>query len=160
MKVGFTATRGNITPAQRQSLRLCLSSMNLSDKDEFHHGDCVGGDNAGHLLVLSTFKGCNIHIHPPANPKLRAFCSPVGTGRIWAPEPYMDRNHVIVNETDCLFACPGDEEFAQPRSGTWATVRYAKKQNAVRRRFDHLPPKPIVIIYPDGHRKDVTADED
>lgn len=53
------------------------------------------------------------------------------------PLPYLARNCVIVDEADILLACPKGPE--EQRSGTWATVRYARKQN-----------KRIVIVYPDG----------
>jgi hypothetical protein len=48
------------------------------------------------------------------------------------------RNHDIVDETELLIACPGELAEAV-RSGTWATVRYARKLG-----------RPIVIFWPDG----------
>jgi outer membrane protein insertion porin family len=49
----------------------------------------------------------------------------------------LDRNRAIVDSCDVLIACPKGPE--EQRSGTWATVRYARKQK-----------KRIVIIWPDG----------
>jgi hypothetical protein len=47
------------------------------------------------------------------------------------------RNHRIVDMTRVLVACPDGEE--RQHSGTWATVRYARKRG-----------KWIIIVYPDG----------
>ena len=53
-------------------------------------------------------------------------------------KPPLDRNRDIVDACDVLIATPKDfvEEL---RSGTWATVRYARKQR-----------KPLVIVWPNG----------
>jgi hypothetical protein len=40
----------------------------------------------------------------------------------------MDRNLDIVLASQWLFACPATTEGEQPRSGTWATVRMAKRE--------------------------------
>lgn len=42
-------------------------------------------------------------------------------------KPYLKRNIDIVDNTDILIGCPSGEEIV--RSGTWHTIRYAKKQN-------------------------------
>ena len=44
------------------------------------------------------------------------------------PKDYLDRNHDIVDQTDLLIATP-KENTEVLRSGTWATIRYAKKIN-------------------------------
>jgi hypothetical protein len=70
-------------------------------------------------------KGIRIVIHPPTDPKKRAFCK--GAAEIREPKPYLDRNHDIVDEgSGLLIAAPFQEEEIL-RSGTWATVRYAWK---------------------------------
>lgn len=52
-------------------------------------------------------------------------------------KPNLVRNKDIVESTDVLLACPkGPEEL---RSGTWSTVRLARKQG-----------KRVVIFWPDG----------
>ena len=51
---------------------------------------------------------------------------------------YLVRNHDIVDVCDVLVATPGQKE-EQIRSGTWATIRYARKIR-----------KQIIIVYPDG----------
>lgn len=65
----------------------------------------------------------------------RAFCK--GAVVTYKPEPYLDRNHYMVDRCNLLIACP--EGIEALRSGTWATVRYARKR-----------PRNHLIIYPDG----------
>jgi hypothetical protein len=49
-----------------------------------------------------------------------------GDVTILEPKLYMERNHDVVHACDFLLALPGtDHEVV--RSGTWATVRYARK---------------------------------
>jgi len=61
------------------------------------------------------------------------------------PKPYLERNHNIVDESELLIACPKSKE-EELRSGTWATVRYARKKG-VR----------IILIYPDGSVSEESA---
>jgi hypothetical protein len=57
----------------------------------------------------------------------RAFCQ---GDVVLTPRPYLVRNRHIVDASSVLIATPkGDEEL---RSGTWSTVRYARK---IRRDF-------------------------
>lgn len=115
---------------------------------EFHHGDCIGADKEAHDIMVHEH---HIVIHPPSNPKKRAFCQ----GEHFCieyrkPKDYISRNHDIVDETDMLIACPcGHSEVI--RSGTWATIRYATKRG-----------KLVFIIYPDGtisYRNRLTTDK-
>lgn len=132
MKIGFTGTRQGLTDAQIIFLSNILSSIPVIH--EFHHGDCVGADQTVHKLI-SQFGNPWIVGHPPIDPKFRAFTRCHETRE---PLPYLKRNHNIVDDTQRLLACPrGMNEVI--RSGTWATIRYARKQN-----------KLIKIIFPDG----------
>ncbi len=130
MKIGFTGTQRGMTDFQYLNVKLFIQK-NSENISEAHHGDCVGADSEFHDIVQTY----NLYtsIHPPINPSKRAFRK----GNIIFPEKeYLDRNHDIVNSVDLMIATPG-EETEILRSGTWATIRYAKKNN-----------KPIVIIYP------------
>lgn len=51
---------------------------------------------------------------------------------------YIQRNHDIVDDSDMLIAFPSTMNEIL-RSGTWATIRYAKKRG-----------KMVLIIFPDG----------
>lgn len=135
MKIGFTGTQKGLTPNQKtkivNSLIEITKDLPLNERMDFHHGDCIGADEEAFDLALEL--GFYIIQHPPINKYKRAFTD---ADEIREPKPYLERNHAIVDETDILIACPG-ETTEQLRSGTWATVRYARKQN-----------KKIVIIYP------------
>lgn len=55
------------------------------------------------------------------------------------PTTYETRNHAIVDACRLLIATPRATERAQPRSGTWATIRYAQRKE-----------RPVWLIWPDG----------
>lgn len=44
-------------------------------------------------------------------------------------KPYLERNANIVEESSILIACPIDKNEEEWRSGTWSTVRKARKRN-------------------------------
>ncbi len=121
MHVGFTGTQKGLTHRQSQELALRLQELPLGST--FHHGDCVGADAEAHDIArrLSYNK---VVIHPPINFHKRAWCS--GTV-VRPPKPYLERNHDIVDASDILIVCPAQQQEVQ-RSGTWATIRYAKKK--------------------------------
>lgn len=105
----------------------------LRPPGELHHGDCVGADSQMH--DIARMNGWFIVVHPPDNPKLRAFRE---GDAIWRPLPYLARNSEIVHVADVMLATPAQHE-EQRRSGTWSTIRYARKIGT-----------PLVIIWPDG----------
>lgn len=129
MIVGFTGTSEGITEAQKESLIRVLETL---DVKVGHHGDCVGADEVFHELV---FWHADVVTHPPDNDYKRAFLGATETRK---ELPYLVRNHNIVDETQVLVACPNGPE--RLRSGTWATVRYARKKQ-----------RPIYIVWPGGH---------
>lgn len=133
-KIGFTGTRHGMTVAQQEVL---LTLLTNSPCQEFHHGDCIGADEQAHEIAKKL--GLFIVIHPPLIAKWRANNGQGCRGdESREPKSYIERNHDIVDETDMLIAAPGGEQ-EELRSGTWSTVRYARKQN-----------KPVFIIYPNG----------
>ena len=149
MKLGFTGTREGMTPLQREVVRSLLNGdarpgIAAAMVTELHHGDCIGSDSTAHDLALLVGLP-RIVVHPPSASFYRAFrTSPLlpperTRSEARPPKPYLDRDRDIVNETDRLIATPkGMTE--ERRSGTWATVRYAR-----------LLARPIIIVYPDGH---------
>ena len=120
MVIGFTGTQQGMNYKQRNSVLMYLRSIKF---DEVHHGDCIGADQDFHHLVLRYFPEIRVIGHPPVIPAKRAFCI---FSEERAPKPYLDRNRQIVAECDLLIACP-KETTEQTRSGTWATVRYARQ---------------------------------
>lgn len=136
--VGFTGPEKGITREQLHSLQRVLFQLWKQGYHEARHGDCVGGD----AQFDSLCKRMNflITIHPPSDPKLRAYC--INSHKILDPKPYLVRDKDIARESDILIACPR-ETCEIRRSGVWATVRYARQFN-----------KPVVIIWPDGSIKE------
>lgn len=136
---GFTGTRNGLTSHQGP----VLSEMIIrEDFSEFHHGDCIGADLAAHVQLWLWVAGeVEVNIHPPLIETYRAFATnhyPLTNCYTHPPKDYIARNHDIVNACNRLIAVPG-EMFERKRSGTWATVRYARKIG-----------RPITIIFPDG----------
>jgi hypothetical protein len=129
MKVGFTGNRDGMTEEQVITVKHLLSIRPV----ELHHGDCVGCDADAHAIAIDL--GIPVVGHPPDLPGLRMF---LHYAEEREEKPYLERNHDIVNETDILIACPKQAEEVM-RSGTWATVRYARKVG-----------KAILIVYPSG----------
>jgi hypothetical protein len=119
MRVGVTATQRGLNPRQLAEFELCLRQLHAT---ELHHGDCVGGDAQLHDVARRL--GLRVVGHPPDNMSKRAHCQ---CDELRVPRPYLDRNHDIVDETEVLLAGPKDT-VEELRSGTWATVRYARKR--------------------------------
>jgi hypothetical protein len=122
MKVGVTGTRMGMTQHQKEQFILKLYDL---DVHEFHHGDCIGADAEAHDIVREFFPDVRIIIHPPAKTTTQAF-KQGDESRL--PAPYITRDKAIVNESEYLIGAPltNDEVI---RSGTWTTIRYARKTN-------------------------------
>lgn len=73
--------------------------------------------------------------HPCTITKARAFTP---ADEIHLPAAPLDRNRLIVDSVDLMVAFPGKMK-EQKRSGTWYTIRYARKQGV-----------PLMIFWPDG----------
>lgn len=118
MKIGFTGSREGISERQAQQLEVLLIDLQAT---EFHHGDCIGADAEAHAIAKRL--GIHTTAHPGNAPSMRAFCD---ADEVRPAKAMLPRNWDIVSETELLIAAPAREE--EMRSGTWATVRYARKQ--------------------------------
>ena len=128
--VGFTGTQIGMTKLQFTSFFKIYEELSVK---EFHHGDCIGSDAEAHVVART--HGSWIVIHPPSSFSKRAFCKGDVVRR---PVPYLERNKDIVADTQLMIATPKQMAEVQ-RSGTWATVRYARRMD-----------RGIFIVYPDG----------
>jgi hypothetical protein len=118
MVIGFTGTSKGMSSYQRQRVSDLLKELT---PDLVRHGDCIGADTEFHQIASSlNIKTC---IHPPDNDSKRAFNK---SDSILPVKPYLDRNKDIVDMSDMLIATPETSKEAL-RSGTWSTVRYAKR---------------------------------
>ena len=98
------------------------------------HGDCIGADAEAHVLAMSL--GAEVRKHPCNIERQRAFSE--GGEVVAEPEPPLVRNRKIVDDGEQLIACPATFQ-EERRSGTWSTVRYAKRNQ-----------KPVTVIWPNG----------
>lgn len=140
MILGFTGSRfetlQGMDPLQ---LFAMWDLLREAQPDEVHHGGCLGADAEFHDAIVRGLAGCcRIVVHPPLDQRQMARLSwlDLRTTTVY-PRRFLDRNHDIVIASERLLACPRDKETL--RSGTWATVRYARKTG-----------KPITIIGPTG----------
>jgi hypothetical protein len=153
MKLGFTGTQRGMTALQFMALEAWLGQR-AHMFVEAHHGDCIGADAEFDAMLEEL--GVRTVVHPPGDDSKRAWCF-----RLWSmrtkfdpllgnappkrrevielpPLPYLARDTEIVKATRALIATPGDMREVM-RSGTWATVRRARKARRV-----------IRIFWPDG----------
>jgi len=130
LKVGFMGTRHGMSKKQKVELE---NFVKAKEFDEFHHGMCEGSDEQAHHIVEDAHKA-KIIGHPP---KAMKTAVSVSCDTIMDVDTFAKRNKNIVDATDYLIATPDAKERAG--SGTWKTVRYARKQG-----------KRIYIIHKNG----------
>ncbi len=130
IRVGFTGTKNGMDDLQKISLGVIFSGLRDEYQIvEFHHGDCIGAD-AQAAKIAKQF-GFYLICHPgypPKNPKetkYRAFTD--FNDEVLEPKPFIERDRDIVDVTDKLIAAPVSQQ-EETRSGTWTTIRYAKKR--------------------------------
>jgi len=127
LAIGLTGTRVGMTKQQHCRVVALLDQLKPAVG---RHGDCIGSDAQFHILCLE--RGIRVVIHPPSNPKYRAWCSKASQSRppvdveVLPKAPYIVRDHAMVDAVQVLLATPKTEAEVL-RSGTWSTVRYACK---------------------------------
>jgi hypothetical protein len=141
MILGFTGTRKGTTPAQRAALPSVLATL----PERVLLGAAPGADRDFYYFLLCRDPRQIIELWPAFLDQLNwsnreCYRYPaVSSHGIHDP---LFRNKEIAERCDHLLACPA-EDIEQLRSGTWATVRYARKAK-----------KPITFIFPDGTVKE------
>ena len=122
--IGFTGTQDlrKVNDRRIDELWNCLKNLKSSGYVFFHHGDCIGADDVAATQAYRLhFK---IIVHPPINDAKRCFHGNYMEKK--EPKEYIERNHDIVDESAGLIALPKNPKVEELRSGTWATIRYAK----------------------------------
>lgn len=136
MKLGITGTQhGMSRPQLSRMIELLMMVKAESEIEEVHHGDCIGVDSEFIAMIRVGFPETYIVCHPPIIFTKRAM---VASHITLDPKPYLERNKDIVDAVDLMFAAPRTMK-EELRSGTWATIRYARKQN-----------RHTIIVWPDG----------
>jgi len=131
MQIGFTGSQTGLSSPQQLFIQSYIQQTQPAIFST-HHGDCVGADAKFHEIC--TTANVSVTLHPPSNDGKRAFCS---AGHVRAALPYLERNKKIVDACTLLIACPSGPE--KTRSGTWATIRYARRQK-----------RRLLIVMPNG----------
>lgn len=135
MVLGFTGTRRNIPAPQQQALKSLLARFSL-ESNQLHHGCCTGADRLCHILGRRSYK----YTLWPSNPEQWSWAlehQETNRDLVMKVRPPLVRNELIVEACGVLIALPSGLEVT--RSGTWATIRDARRLNKTR-----------YIIYPDG----------
>jgi hypothetical protein len=149
MHVGLTGSRDGITTKQKQTLIMHLAgNPGTFEELTFHHGGCIGADEALHTLFF--WLGSKIEIRPgPIKAKTMTLEPYAGHPRvkILPVAEFLSRNRDIVADTSALLAFP-KETHEVNRSGTWATIRYAKEAQMPVTIFHPLGA--MTLIFPDG----------
>jgi hypothetical protein len=125
---GFTGTRKGMTEKQKAALKAI--NRGAVSNDEFHHGDCIGADAEAFEIVQYSYW---IHAHPSNIVGMGADTDSDERHPIKEP---LARSYDIADVCDVLIAAPCSLQEEQ-RSGTWATIRYARKLG-----------KPVIILEP------------
>jgi len=130
IRMGFTGTRDGMTSPQRVTVTKLIQFFK---PDEFHHGDCTGSDEQAHVIAR-LYESIWIVAWPPVIGRYRANCK---ADVIKKPMSYLARDREI-SKLDMLVATPRFAH-AEPRSGTWITIGYAREEET-----------PIFIVNPSG----------
>lgn len=124
----FTGPRA-LTERQASYVRQSVRGL-LKPGDIAVVGVCVGTDA---LIAHTAYAIPGVHVHAvvPANrsqidPDWRKYCD---TSEEMPPseDPYRDRNKRMVDIGNSLVGYPARPEKESPRSGTWMTIRLARK---------------------------------
>lgn len=137
LRIGFTGSRRGLSPSQRAELQRLLRETAPA---ELHHGGCVGADAEAHELALALGVP-SIVVHRSAVPGFTADIQQNSERSVVtlldARKP-LKRNRDIARAVDVLIAAPATAEEIE-RSGTWSTVRFARR---------YLPNVRVIVIPP------------
>ena len=119
MRLGVIGTRHIKKVGKARFLKL-FNFFKENEIIELHYGDCTGWDELAWSIAAQFGVVCVSH--PPIDLRYKAATNP----DICLPsKEYLERNKDIVESSDFLIAAPDGPE--KQRSGTWSTIRYAKK---------------------------------
>jgi len=134
-----TGTQRGGTAAQILTLYDLLSEGTRGKVVDVAHGDCIGWDAQAHMVA--TERGHRVWIFPPEDDRKRAFCEPYY--RIMPVAEYKVRDRAMVDwarmSNEPLVIGAPKHEYEELFSGTWVTLRYARKRQV-----------PFRIILPSG----------
>lgn len=124
-RVSITATKKGLTDRQKATVR---TRLRMLQPEAVIHGGCVGGDDE--IDIIAAELGIYRIIHPSDRPALsvpKDVLKARGPCTYLEPRPPLERNPDIVFQGTRLLACPKESTGETLRSGTWATVRFARR---------------------------------
>ncbi len=129
MIIGFTGSRKGMSENQKAAFQQLIQNLHIIPGlhrghviTELHHGMCVGADHQAHKITRNLYYDVTIIGHPSSEHN----CVDVYCDATLPARPALKRNLDIVDYCDILIATPGTKQEVL-RSGTWATIRYARK---------------------------------
>lgn len=123
-----------MTDQQKAGVEKLLDKFCIDADDLVVHGDCIGADTDFDAICKA--RGIPRRARPCTIEDMRANCDAEDVYRVQNP---MDRNRLIVDDADIMFACPPNFTRIKRGSGTWATIGFAAREDVE-----------TYIIYPDG----------
>ncbi|HSQ32916.1 MAG TPA: hypothetical protein VLN49_23830 [Gemmatimonadaceae bacterium] len=139
LRIGFTGSRHGLSQRQRAEVERLLRETAPA---ELHHGGCVGADAEAHDLALALGVP-SIVVHRSVVLGLTADIqqdSERSVVTLLEPRKPLKRNRDIARAVDLLIAAPATIEEIE-RSGTWSTVRFARRC---------LPNVRVIVVPPSG----------
>ena len=140
MRVGFTGTSSGMTNDQLLQVHMLLGDLqHYAGATQATHGMCIGADEQFHDQAKG-FGYFTIGLPGVTH-----------EGKVWKrsekcqcdlvlPERFfLARNQAIVTESDVIIATPKQKVEQFRGSGTWSTIRYARKDK-----------RRLIIVWPDG----------
>lgn len=134
MKLMFTGTQNGMTRHQSDVVYDWIVQRDHL-LEEIRHGGCIGADEQFHHLCVNFNLGELIEVYPSNIPSKQA---KIQCGHWHVPAPPLERNLTMVQTSEVCLATPKEKDEIL-RSGTWATIRYARK--------NHLR---VFVVEPDG----------
>lgn len=135
----FTGTRQGWTGAQFKGVRRVFHILKDQGCRTLLHGVCVGSDESADALAIDEFQFITVG-YPGVNGQGQSPWRSHGCRCAMMPEEeYQIRDHKMVDRSEAVVATPKGMFEETRGSGTWLTIRYAKKQG-----------KRLYIVYPTG----------
>ncbi len=133
MKIAFSGAR-YLDDQQHRILMTSLGTLDGIQGDEFTSGACVGVDCFIGRWCAERFSKVIHRVVVPAN-RTRVGDYSWATEVLEMPDgtTYRDRNYKMLEFADVLLAFPAyaEENLKSKRSGTWQTIREARRRNIV-----------------------------
>jgi hypothetical protein len=137
--IAVTGTSRGMTQGQQEQARDFLRAMFQKGYRRLRHGDCIGSD--AQFARIAKELGFYLIAHPghtpkkPLETKYRAFTD--FNDEVLPTKEFLKRDHDMVDFAALLLAAPY-QDYEVNRSGTWATVRYAREKKGI----------PVAFVYP------------